>query len=190
MKGPSQHLKPTSVLIWNFRKGSWDIQRIFQRPLTAVELHMTATLEWVSVVAKIPLATTLTAGTASPRSASKKEYAVKKRAARTGIRIEVKYRDFFPGGTRHGIPWWKSATMKIKWKSVQAVNYLPTGIADTWSFNVWDAVNKVEFKIIVYIEKQVTESDTYSFTTPVKLWKTKSWMWVLLVLEEFGRGPV
>ena len=169
---------------------SWNIQRMFQWPLTAVELHMTATLEWVSVVAKIPLATTLTAGAISPRSVRKKECAVEKRAALTGIRVEVEYRNFFPSGTRHGIPWWRSAIMKIKWKSVQAINYLPTGITDTWSFNVWGAINKVEFKIIVYIEKQVTESDAYSFTTPVKFWKMKSWMWVLLVLEEFGRGSV
>ena len=70
------------------------------------------------------------------------------------------------------------------------VNYLPTGITDTWSFNIWDAINKVKFKIIVYVEKQVMESDAYSFTTPVKFWKTKSWIWVLLVPEEFSWGPV
>ena len=51
-------------------------------------------------------------------------------------------------------------------------------------------MNKVELKIIVYAEKQVTESDVYFFATPVKFWKTTSSMWVLLVLEEFGRSSV
>jgi len=77
---------------------------VSQRPLTAVELHITATLEWVSVVAKIPLATTLTAGAASPRQSAGKNAQWTKQATRTGIRVEVEYRDFFPSGTRHGIP--------------------------------------------------------------------------------------
>jgi len=47
----------------------------------------------------------------------------------------------------------------------------------------------VEFKMLV--DKQVTEDNAYSFTTPVKFWKMKSWIWVLLaVLEELGRAPV
>lgn len=105
MNGPSQHLNPTSVEICVDEKRirlcqSHKLGDIY----TVVELHMTATSAWVSVVANMFLAMTLTAIVNDPVTfVEVMRWIVCILLTSTGMKIKNCH--FFPCGSWNKIPW-------------------------------------------------------------------------------------
>lgn len=83
---------------------------------------------------------------------------------RIGAFVEIEDGDFLASSTWNSIPAW---------------------VRDTRSLYVGFTNVKSSVNTDISVELETT----YSWITPTKLRKVKSWMWVLFVVVEFGLGP-
>ena len=67
--------------------------------------------------------------------------------------------------------------------------WLPAGIGHARAFDV-SRFTVVRVTRLGTQARRRPYGETYSLIVPVKFWKRKSWIWVLLVLEEFGLAPI
>lgn len=84
---------------------------------------------------------------------------------RTSPRIEIEYSDLLSGSSRNSVPAW---------------------VTDTRTFDVAGSAANLVSSVTLMCRK----GRSYSRMVPVKFSKRKSWTRVLLVLVEFGFGPV